>query len=143
MGKENGVKPWRQRDDDWALFERGELKTVIQEIVGCRLPDEHFSIENLQELLFNEYNIYVAKPATLREHINALIETGEVTIAHNGGGNGGPRIYRSESTRFGPTLIEEDIAKIQETLEAEFIFHLCQGRSSHSIHARSCWDHDE
>lgn len=143
MGRENGARPWRQRDDDWSLFERGELKTVIREIVNCRLPDESFSIETLQELLFNEYNIYVAKPATLREHINTLIEIGEVTIASNGGGNGGPRVYHSESFRIDPTLSEEDVLEIQRTLEAEFVFYMNQGRSSHSIRARSCWDSDE
>lgn len=142
MGKENGARPWRQRDDDWALFERGELKTVIQEIVDCRLPGEHFSIETLQELLFKEYNIFVAKPATLREHINALVEAGDVTIARNGGGNGGPRVYHSESIRLDPTLSEGDVEVIEHTLEAEFIFYMYQGTSSNSIHARSFWDSD-
>lgn len=143
MGRENGARSWRQRDDDWSVFERGELKTVIGEIVNCRLPDEHFSIETLQELLFNEYNIYVAKPATLREHINALIDTGEVTIASKGGGNGGPRVYHSESFRSDPTLSNEDVFEIQHTLEAEFVFYMYQGKSTRSICARSCWDSDE
>ncbi|MEK9143765.1 MAG: hypothetical protein AAB481_04025 [Patescibacteria group bacterium] len=142
MGKENGAKPWRQRDDDRSLLGRGELETVIEEVVGCRLADELFSLETLQQVLFDEHGIPVQVPA-LRGHVNELIETGKVTIASNGGGNGGPRVYHSESIRLDPTLIEEDIAEIQKTLEAEFIFHLCQGKSSHSIRARSCWDSDE
>lgn len=142
MGKENGAKPWRQRDDARALLERGELETVIGEVVGCRLADEHFSMETLQQVLLTEYDIPIQIPA-LRGHINELIETGEVTIASNGGGNGGPRVYHSESIRLDPTLSEEDVGEIQHTLEAEFVFHMYQGRSKHSIRAKSCWDSND
>ncbi len=141
MGKENGARPWRQYDDSRSFLERGELEEIVGEVVGCRLADEHFSLETLQQVLSDEYGIPIQIPA-LRLHINALIETGEVIIAHNGGGNGGPRVYHSESVRLDPTLSEGDVEEIEHTLEAEFIFYMYQGTSSNSIHARSFWDSD-
>lgn len=142
MGKENGAKPWGQYDDSRAFLERGELETVIGEVVESRLADEHFSLETLQQVLLYEHGIPIQIPA-LRGHINELIEAGEVTIARNGGGNGGPRVYHSESYRSDPTLTEKDALEIHHALEAEFIFYINQGKSSHSRRARSCWDSDE
>lgn len=115
---------------------------VIGEVVESRLADEHFSLETLQQVLLYEHGIPIQIPA-LRGHINELIEAGEVTIARNGGGNGGPRVYHSESFRSDPTLSEEDVLEIQRTLEAEFVFDMNQGWSNHTIRARSCWGSGE